>query len=175
MFKSWLAERSQKDDIINSVYRIGSEAYADSFVSARDGKLKASTYEEWLIKNTDIGRWGTFGDERVPLDMPLHASNEMNEKTAVYDGEEVELDSPKYGGTKKYVVYTKDKDGKVVKVQFGWPGLSVKMSDLERSKNFSARHNCPAKDDKTKAGWWSCHLPKFAKALGLSEPAYKYW
>jgi hypothetical protein len=102
------------------------------------------------------------------LDFPY-----LNE--AEYNGKEVELNKPKKGGTKKYYVYVKDGD-KVKKVQWGdTTGLKVKIGNLEASKSFAARHKCDTEKDKTSANYWACHLPRYSKQLGLSEPAYKYW
>jgi hypothetical protein len=104
------------------------------------------------------------------------------EKKGEYQGKEVELETPKKNssGDKPYMVYVKNPDtGQVNKVEFGSSGLKVKISDEKASKNFASRHNCDkyknTKKDKLKPGYWSCNLPKFAKSLGLSEPAYKYW
>lgn len=94
---------------------------------------------------------------------------------AQYDGKDVELGKPKKGGTKKYYVYVKDGD-KVKKVQWGdTTGLKVKINNLDASKSFAARHKCDQEKDKTSANYWACNLPRYAKQLGLSEPAYRYW
>ena len=64
-----------------------------------------------------------------------------------------ELNKPKAGGLKeKYYVYVKDpKSGNIKKVSWGdTTGLKIKLNDKEARKSFSARHNCPAKKDKTK-------------------------
>lgn len=187
-FKQWVEERSDPlayhlshgIPLRQSIYRIGSEAYADLFARARKERPEGLDETDCaLLDDTEIGEWGEYEGRRVPLDMPL----ELPDKTAVhegakaeYQGKEVELDEPARGGSKKYYVYTRNpKTGKVVRVEFGYPGMDVGTSDLERSKNFATRHKCSEKTDKTKPGWWSCMLPRYAKQLGLSEPAYKYW
>lgn len=101
-------------------------------------------------------------------------------KEAKYNGEEVELNEPKRGGSKKFYVYVKNPDsGKVNKVEFGAEGggqeLSVKIDDPEARKAFASRHNCEQKKDKTTAGYWSCRLPYYAKQLGLSGGGNYYW
>jgi hypothetical protein len=40
---------------------------------------------------------------------------------------------------------------------------------------FAARHNCDTKTDKTKAGYWACRLPKYAKSLGLKGGGDYFW
>lgn len=91
---------------------------------------------------------------------------------AEYRGKKVPLNKPKRGGTKKFYVYTKNKKGNVIKVAFGADSgggkLAVKLKDPKARKAFADRHNCDQKNDKTKAGYWSCRLPRYAKSLGLS-------
>jgi len=117
------------------------------------------------------------GDEWKGLEHFYRNYNEKGEKLsqpideAEYQGKKVELNKPKRGGSKKFYVYVKDGD-KVKKVSFGAKdgggNLAVKLRDPEARKNFAARHNCPQKNDKTSAGYWSCRLPRYAKSLGLS-------
>jgi hypothetical protein len=96
---------------------------------------------------------------------------------AKYQGKEVALNKPKRGGSKKFFVYTKNpKTGKVVKVSFGGTtGLKAKINNAEARKSFAARHNCATKKDKTKAGYWSCRLPRYASLLGLKSSFGGYW
>jgi hypothetical protein len=101
----------------------------------------------------------------------LHKNNKLDE--AEYQGKDVELNKPKRGGSKKFYVYTKNsKTGKIKKVSFGADSgggkLAVKLKDPQARKAFADRHNCEQKNDKTKPGYWSCRLPRYAKSLGLS-------
>jgi hypothetical protein len=108
-----------------------------------------------------------FNGELVPLDIPMEKIEELNE--AEYHGKEVKLNYPMRGGTKKYQVYVKNpKTGKVKKIAFGdvHGGLTAKVSNPKARKSFSSRMNCPAKKDKTKAGYWSCRLNKFGHLFG---------
>jgi len=106
---------------------------------------------------------------------------EENEETiteAKYKGKEVNLNKPmRSSGPKKYKVYTKNDKGNVVVVNFGDAkgGLTAKINNKEARKAFSDRHNCPAKKDKTKAGYWSCRLPRYASLLGLKSSFGGYW
>lgn len=102
-----------------------------------------------------------------------HPEYKMTE--SINEEEKVELNKPKRGGPKKFYVYVKNDKGNVVKVTFGDPDLSVKFSDEGARKNFAARHNCAEKKDRTKAGYWSCNLPKYASDLGLSDGGNFYW
>lgn len=60
------------------------------------------------------------------------------------------------GGPKKRAVYVKNDRGNVVKVNFGDPNLEIKRDNLERRKNFRARHNCDQPGPRWKAKFWSC-------------------
>jgi len=76
---------------------------------------------------------------------------------AEYQGREVKLGKPSQGDVKKFKVYVKNpKTGKVIKVNFGQKGMSIKKSNPERKKSFRARHNCENPGPRTKARYWSC-------------------
>ena len=96
---------------------------------------------------------------------------------AKYQGKEVTLNKPKRGGTKKFFVYTRNpKTGKIIKVSFGGTtGLTAKINNPEARRNFARRHNCDQKNDKTKPGYWSCRLPRYAKLIGLKSSFGGFW
>jgi len=96
-------------------------------------------------------------------------------KEAEYKGKNVELNSPKRGGSKKYYVYVKSKAGNVKKISFGDTGLSAKIKDSKARKSFAARHKCNTKKDKTKAGYWACNLPRYWDKLGGGSKIGGYW
>ena len=100
------------------------------------------------------------------------AKKEIDE--AEFKGKEVALGKPKRGGPKAYYVYVKDGD-KVKKVTFGSGGLRAKIKNKEARNAFAARHNCKDKKDRTKAGYWSCNLPRYAPALGLGAKMNTFW
>ena len=89
-------------------------------------------------------------------------------KEAEYNGKDVELNKPKRGGSKKYYVYVKNpKTGRVKKISFGdVTGLKTKSGNKKRAKSFAARHNCEKKNDKMKAGYWACRLPRYGLVKG---------
>lgn len=97
----------------------------------------------------------------------IHYVQRADTYEAEYQGKEVELNKPKRGGSKKYYVYTKNpKTGKVMKISFGDPGLKTKSGNKKRASNFAARHNCEKKNDRTKAGYWACRLPRYGLVKG---------
>jgi len=157
-------------NISENVFRIGSKAYLGLFNEARLlnewGYIQLSEADRHLIENTDIGQFGLYEGEKVPLDMPMIE--------AEYRGKNVQLNKPKRGGSKAYYVYVKDGD-KVKKVSFGSGGLRSKISNKEARTSFAKRHNCDKKKDRTTPGYWSCNLPRYAKALGLGSNMNTFW
>ena len=110
--------------------------------------------------------------DNLPADV-LRLIKRTDVDEAEYQGKKVELSKPKRGGSKKFYVYVTDpKTKNVKKVSFGADSgggkLAVKLKDPKARKAFADRHNCDQKNDKTKAGYWSCRLPRYAKSLGLS-------
>ena len=79
-------------------------------------------------------------------------------------------------GGKAYKVYVKDPKTKKIKtVRFGSGGVRAKINDKKARNAFAARHKCSTKKDKTKAGYWSCRLPRYAKLLGLKSNFGGFW
>ena len=86
------------------------------------------------------------------------------------------IGKPKRGGSKAYYVYVRDpKTKKVKKVSFGSGGLRAKIKNKKARNAFAARHNCKNKKDRTKAGYWSCNLPRYASQLGLGANMNTFW
>lgn len=87
------------------------------------------------------------------------------------------LNKPKRGGSKKFYVYVRDpKTKNIKKVSFGdTTGLSAKINNPKARQAFAKRHDCANKKDKTKASYWSCHLPRYAKLLGIKSNFSGYW
>ena len=95
---------------------------------------------------------------------------------AEFRGKDVSLNKPKRGGSKAYYVYVRDpKTKKIKKVSFGSGGLRAKIKNKTARNAFAKRHNCDQKKDRTKAGYWSCNLPRYASALGLGANMNTYW
>jgi hypothetical protein len=159
-----------------SVYRYGSDNFFNLIKEVK------SLYSKDLIKLNendifivnDIDTKVRLNGQILQLGQIMESEEEnelLNE--AEYQGKKVEIGKPKRGGSKKFYVYVKNpKTGKVKKVSFGAKAgggnLAVKLKDPKARKAFADRHNCEQKNDKTKAGYWSCRLPRYAKLLGLS-------
>jgi hypothetical protein len=157
--------------LTETVYRYGSESFFNLINEVREVYQKGGvdlSHNDLEIIKTDIGKQGIYEGKLVWLDIP---NEEYNLNEAEYKGKKVELSKPKRGGSKKFYVYVMCND-KVKKVSFGAKSgggnLAVKLRDPKARKAFSDRHNCPQKNDKCSAGYWSCRLPRYAKQLGLS-------
>ena len=151
--------------IAESIFRPGSDSHISLLSEARSLYFHHEFYVDrataLLFEATDLGLTGVYEGQIVPLDMPLEIINE-----AEYHGKNVKLGHPMRGGTKKFYVYVKNKKGKVIKVQFGIHGMSVKISDPERRRSFAARHKCKEKKDRTKPGYWACRVNRYAHLWG---------
>ena len=163
--------------LFETVYRIGSDKHLSLIKEARKmysrNIIDLCEEDEALIK-THLGEFALYEGESVPLDLPMLNEGEIEE--AEFKGKDVPLNKPKRGGSKAYYVYVKDpKTKKVKKVSFGSGGLRAKIKNKEARNAFAARHNCKDKKDRTKAGYWSCNLPRYASALGLGANMNTYW
>jgi len=125
-----------------NVYRYSSESFIQLFAEARDawrdGLIELNEEDAQLLESTDIGEYGIFEGEKVPLDLPMvdeqmdiyddianeefgmdydqlgpneqeWVRNEIdNLSEAEYQGRNVPLNKPKRGGPKKFFVYVKN-------------------------------------------------------------------
>ena len=153
-----------------SLFRYGSDAYFETVSIGRElnraGLLENLDWESADLFASDLGESVKLkGLGEVYLDAPF-MEEDLDE--AEYQGKDVELNKPKRGGSKKYYVYTKNpKTGKVKKISFGdVTGLRTKSGNKDRARNFAARHNCEKKNDRTKAGYWACRLPRYGLVKG---------
>ena len=151
-----------------NIYRVHSTEFYKLFREARARYQEGTLTElnEWdkELLETDIGEFGIYEGQEVPLDCPIQEAD-------------VELNKPKRGGPKKFYVYVKDpKTGNVKKVSWGdTTGLKVKLNDPKARKSFAARHQCDQQKDRTKPGYWACNLPRYAKSLGLGSGGNFFW
>ena len=125
-----------------NVYRYSSDKFIQLFAEARDawrdGLIELNEDDADLLESTDIGEYGVFEGEKVPLDLPMvdeqmdiyddianeefgmdydqlgpneqeWVRNEVdNLSEAEYQGRKVPLNKPKRGGPKKFFVYVKN-------------------------------------------------------------------
>jgi hypothetical protein len=152
-----------------NIYRVHSEEFYKLFSEARglysEGLLTELNDWDKQLLDTDIGEFGLYENQKVPLDCPIQEE----------DKKDPPLNKPKKGGPKKFYVFVKDGD-KIKKVTWGdTTGLKVKLNDKDARKSFAARHKCAQQKDRTSAAYWACNLPRYAKSLGLSGGGNFYW
>ena len=153
--------------IENNIFRVGSERYYEYFREAREqyhaGNLEVDAADLDIIES-NLGEFAQWRGENVALD-------------CIFEAEEKKpIGKPMRGGPKKYYVYVKTPNGNVKKVSWGdTTGLKVKLNDPKARKSFAARHRCDQQNDKTKAAYWACRLPRYAKQLGLSGGGSFFW
>lgn len=162
--------------VTEPIYRPGTKKFFDLLKEAREAWLREELaddlVDDWILE-TDIGEWGLYEGVKVPLDFPMPEHIAESE----YRGRDVTLNKPfrVSGGGHKFAVYVRDpKSGNIKKVQFGSPGMSVKLKDPARRKSFAARHRCEQKDDKTTPGYWACRLGRYPKLFG-GNTYYRWW
>ena len=235
-----------------NIYRYSSEGFLQLFTEARslhrDGYLQLCENDRILLEETNIGEYGEYEGQKVPLDLPMvdeeiptnlpkageYGGNIKTNMTVIdkdniklriaditdnkiilkptgysgqalifpddydqfakifqfwdyfnldkiseadYHGKDVELNKPKRGGSKKFVVYVKDpKTKKVKKVQFGDSGnLKVKIDDPKARHAFAARHKCATEKNRLSPNYWGCHIGRYWKSLGGSKNFSGYW
>ena len=164
--------------INESIYRPQSMMFLKLFVEARNlyesKRLTLCEADQYYFNNTDIGTFGEYNGIKVPLDLPL--TEEFLTEALEEEKKDPPIGKPKRGGSKKFYVYVRNK-GKVKKVSFGMAGggLRAKLNNPKARRAFSNRHDCPNKKDRTKASYWSCRLPRYAKLLGFKTTFSGYW
>jgi hypothetical protein len=160
--------------ITENTFRYGSQAFLDLWAEARylysRNAIHLNDEDKEIILETNLGEYGMFEGKKVALDIPM-----LEESLLEAEKKNPPLNKPKRGGSKKFYVYVRDK-GKIKKVSFGdTSGLSAKINNPQARKAFAARHDCKNKTDRTKASYWSCRLPRYAKLLGIKSTFSGYW
>jgi hypothetical protein len=175
--KAFLYHLDNDLGVDRNVFRPESYAFFGLFKEARDlwkaGLYEPKESESFYIKETNIGEWGWYNGEQVPIDYPFLEDEVLEE--AEYRGRKVKLGKPKRGGSKKFYVYVKCGPKKTVrKISFGAKGMSLGLSDPKRRKSFVARHKCKQKKDRCKAGYWACRIGRYPALTG-AKSRYTWW
>jgi hypothetical protein len=169
----------KKLPLTENTFRYGSQSFLNLWAEARSLYLREIIHvnedDKQILEETDLGNFGLYEGVKVPLDLLLLENEELEE--AEDKKKNPPLGKPKRGGSKKFYVYVKNpKTKKIKKVSFGdTTGLSAKINNPEARRAFAARHDCKNKTDKTKASYWSCRLPRYAKLLGLKSSFSGFW
>ena len=165
--------------LTENTFRYGSKSFLNLWAEARSLYLREVIHvnddDKEILEETDLGNYGLYEGVKVPLDLLLLENEELEE--AEGKKKNPPLGKPKRGGSKKFYVYVRNpKTKKIKKVSFGdTTGLSAKINNPEARRAFAKRHDCANKKDKTKASYWSCRLPRYAKLLGLKSSFSGFW
>ena len=167
----------KKLPITENTFRYGSESFLDLWQEARwlheNKQILFDGADKQLLEETEIGTFDFYNGKLVPIDLLLEEVDleEVDKKKKTPP-----IGKPKRGGSKKFYVYLRKPGGGVKKISFGdTTGLSAKINNSKARAAFSKRHDCPNKKDRTKASYWSCRLPRYAKLLGLKSSYSGFW
>jgi hypothetical protein len=168
----------KKLPLTENTFRYGSKSFLNLWAEARYLYLREVIHvnddDKEILLETNLGEYGMYEGKKVPLDMPMmeEVIDEAEDKK-----KNPPIGKPKRGGSKKFYVYVKNpKTKKIKKVSFGdTSGLSAKINNPDARRAFAARHDCKNKTDRTKASYWSCRLPRYAKLLGLKSSFSGFW
>ena len=168
------------------LFRYGSEAYVKLYTEVETlnnlNAIKLNENDEELIKDF-TNKSVIIEGNRVLLNLIIEDNGEYileegkKKSNDKYKGKKSNSPTRGASGGKAYKVFvpgcntkTKSNPRGIKKIQFGSGGLKAKLSNKEAKKSYNARHGCAKgkHNDKCKAGYWSCRLPRYAKSLGLS-------
>jgi len=163
--------------LTENTFRYGSKSFLNLWAEARSLYLREVIHvnddDKEILEETDLGNYGLYEGVKVPLDLLLLENEELEE--AEGKKKNPPIGKPKRGGSKKFYVYVRKPGGGIKKVSFGQAGMSAKINDPKARRAFAARHDCKNKKDRTKASYWSCRLPRYAKLLGLKSSFSGFW
>ena len=160
-----------KEGLLES-FRYGTDKFFEIINLAREYQDQiVFLQEDKDLLKTDIGTFAEFEGEQVPLDFPIVEAEKKDPP----------LNKPKAGGPKKFHVFVRDpKTGNIKKINFGASVTKEAITDPDRRASFVARHKCErfskmGPEKRLQAQFWACSIPRYAKALGLSDRNYSYW
>ncbi len=165
--------------LVENIYRYGSESFFNLINETRElykrGEIDLCLADKELLQ-TNIGEKSMFEGKEVWLDIPMENIEVLSEDDK-FKGKKSGSPTRDTSGGKAYKVYVAgcskktDSNPRGIKlIRFGSGGLKAKLSNKQAKKSYNARHGCAEgrHNDKCKAGYWSCRLPRYAKKLGLS-------
>jgi hypothetical protein len=161
---------NNKLSLAESIFRPGSTAHLELLAETRElfeaNHIELNGIDLQLFTETDLGRFGVYEGEIVPLDLVLEVDSINEAKSKKHP----KLGYPtRGGGKKKYKVFVRNpKTGNIKQINFGdvSGGLTAKVSNPKARKSFAARHNCKEKTDRMSAGYWACRINRYAHLWG---------
>ena len=172
-----LEEETEETFTIGDTIEINPSAFPNfEFPYGTEGEIfdidKADYASDDLVYTVRIKYIDSLGD----ISNELHIENSSQYLNEADKKKTPPIGKPKRGGSKKFYVYVRKPGGGVKKVSFGdKTGLSAKINNPEARRAFAKRHDCANKKDRTKASYWSCRLPRYAKLLGLKSSFSGFW
>ena len=172
-----LEEETEETFTIGDTIEINPSAFPNfEFPYGTEGEIfdidKADYASDDLVYTVRIKYIDSLGD----ISNELHIENSSQYLNEADKKKTPPIGKPKRGGSKKFYVYVRKPGGGVKKVSFGdTTGLSAKINNPEARRAFAKRHDCANKKDRTKASYWSCRLPRYAKLLGLKSSFSGFW
>ena len=165
-------EEGGEDDRKHALLRVEPRNYEDMIDKLQDMNINHNRQSDTVIK---------VYTDRIPDKVLYNLTHDVWVdkfvlKEAKNDNKKLNKPMRDSSGGKAYKVYVKDPKTKKIKtIRFGSGGLRAKINDKKARNAFAARHKCAQKKDKTKAGYWSCRLPRYAKLLGLKSSFGGFW
>jgi hypothetical protein len=172
-----------KKPLTEHVYRAGSENYFNLWAEARSfysrGIIEVTNTDDLsILTETNLGEFGVLEDgTKVPLDFIMEDEYlDLNEAQTKKKDPPIGKPMRSTSGGKAYKVYVRDPKTKRIKtIRFGSGGLRAKINNPKARQAFAKRHKCSTRNDRTKASYWSCRLPRYAKLLGLKSNFSGFW
>ena len=131
----------------------------DSIASGSNGQEgpPVTGYAKQRIEEINEDEITFHGEEHELIETFTWDEESTPIEEAEYQGRKVSLGKPTAGDVKKSKVYVKGPTGRVVKVNFGDPNMTIKKNIPARRKSFRARHRCDTNPGpRWKARYWSC-------------------
>ena len=124
-----------------NVYRYSSDCFIQLFSEARDahrdGKIKLNEEDTTLLETTDIGLYGEYNGQRVPLDLPM--LDEQGADTSWDDGEGNKITLQDILDMTKNIPQKEYPTEKLAKIVLNWddnPEEIDRISQVEISKQY---------------------------------------
>jgi len=151
--KITIAEHNM-DAILDFLISQNPDVFNDYEEKTEEDELDNGELEEAYNILKKQNRFGSKNEKFKLYEVDENHYSNLNE--AEYKGRKVKLGKIMRGDVKKFKVFVKNPNGKVVKVNFGDPNMRIKKNIPARRKSFRARHRCDTPGPRWKARYWAC-------------------
>jgi hypothetical protein len=169
-----------KLSISESVFRYGSEKYISILSEVKKlynyGLITLNENDRLMVEDFTNDKIKVNGQIKI-LEFIEEIDVEVLNESDKFKGKTSGSPTRDSSGGKAYKVYvagcspkTETNPRGIKLIRFGSGGLKAKLSDADARKRYDSRHGCSdgRHNDKCKAGYYSCRLPRYAKKLGMS-------